>query len=305
MVFNRPGPTAQVFAEIARQQPRTLLVIADGPRTNHPEDAECCARARAIIDQVDWDCVVHRNYADTNLGLRLRISSGLNWAFGSVEEAIVLEDDCLPHPTFFRFCEELLERYRNNPRVMHISGDNFQFGRHQITTSYYFSRYPHIWGWASWRRAWAHYDVELMAWTETADRNRYLRSLDDSSERSFWGKCWDDVSQGVINTWDYQWAFACLAQEGLCVMPAQNLVSNIGFGGPATNTVSQQGLFDRMVTFPMRFPLSHPTRIERDARADSHTARLFFCGGGHIPRRSLALNIVRRLLEPFRGLRAC
>jgi len=304
MVFNRPGPTAQVFAEIARAQPRTLLVIADGPRTNHPEDAECCARTRAIVDQVDWDCVVHRDFADTNLGLRRRISSGLNWAFGSVEEAIVLEDDCLPHPTFFRFSEELLERYRDDPRVMHISGDNFLFGQHPIASSYYFSRYSHIWGWATWRRAWAHYDVELKAWKDPAERSRCLRCFDDPSERAFWSKCWDGVSQGVIDTWDYQWAFACLARQGLCVMPAHNLVSNIGFGGSATHTVSQKSPFDRMQTSPLQFPLLHPRRTERDVAADARTARLFFCGGADTPCRSRAGSILRRLLQPFRSVLA-
>src|SRR5665648_587346 len=157
IIFNRPETTRRVFAEIAKARPTKLLVIADGPRATHPDDAEKCAVVRAIIDGVDWDCEVLKNYSDVNLGCKRRVSSGLDWVFDTVEEAIILEDDCLPHPTFFRFCEEMLAKYRDDKRIAMISGDNFQFGKKRTEYSYYFSRYTHIWGWASWRRAWDNY----------------------------------------------------------------------------------------------------------------------------------------------------
>ena len=146
IIFNRPDTTKRVFAEIAKARPPKLLVIADGPRADHPADVEKCAAVRAIIDGVDWDCEVLKNYSDVNLGCKRRVSSGLDWVFDTVEEAIILEDDCLPHPTFFRFCEEMLEKYRDDKRIAMISGDNLQFGRKRTGYSYYFSRYPHIWG---------------------------------------------------------------------------------------------------------------------------------------------------------------
>lgn len=149
LIFNRPDTTRRVFAEIAKARPPKLLVVADGPRADHPDDVEKCAAVRAIIDGIDWDCKVLTNYSDINLGCKRRVSSGLDWVFDTVEEAIILEDDCLPHPAFFRFCEEMLNKYRDDKRIAMISGDNFQFGRKRTEYSYYFSRYPHIWGWAS------------------------------------------------------------------------------------------------------------------------------------------------------------
>src|SRR5512139_3287315 len=164
IIFNRPDTAERVFAEIAKARPPKLLVVADGPRANRSGEAEKCAATRAIIDRVDWDCEVLTNFSDTNLGCKNRVSSGIDWVFEQVPEAIILEDDCLPHPTFFRFCEELLERYRDDERIGMISGDNFQLGQKRTDASYYFSRYNHIWGWASWRRAWRHYDREASAW---------------------------------------------------------------------------------------------------------------------------------------------
>ena len=164
LVFNRPHTTDKVFSEIAAANPRKLLIVADGPRPDQPGEAERCVAVRAIVDRVDWDCEVLTNYSDINLGCKARISSGLDWVFDTVEEAIVLEDDCLPHPSFFRFCEELLVKYRDDERIAQIGGVNFQSGRRRTNYSYYFSRYAHIWGWATWRRAWRHYDVALKAW---------------------------------------------------------------------------------------------------------------------------------------------
>ena len=145
IIFNRPDTTAKVFEAIRQAKPPKLLVIADGARIDKPGEAEKCAAARAIINQVDWQCEVLTNYSNVNLGCRKRVSSGLDWVFEQVEEAIVLEDDCLPHPSFFQYCQELLEKYRDDERIMMISGDNFQFGNETTEYSYYFSRYGHCW----------------------------------------------------------------------------------------------------------------------------------------------------------------
>ena len=154
IIFNRPDTTSRVFAEIARARPSKLIVVADGPRAEFPGEAELCARARAVIDAVDWKCEVVTDFSDRNLGCRARVSSGLDFVFSQVEEAIILEDDCLPHSSFFPFCESLLQKYRDEDRVMAISGDNFHRGCRYTDFSYFFSRFVHIWGWASWRRAW-------------------------------------------------------------------------------------------------------------------------------------------------------
>lgn len=283
IIFNRPDTTKRVFAEIAKARPPKLLVIADGPRADHPDDAEKCAAVRAIIDGVDWDCEVLTNYSDVNLGCKRRVSSGLDWVFDTVEEAIVLEDDCLPHPTFFRFCEEMLEKYRDDERIAMISGDNFQFGRKRTGYSYYFSRYTHIWGWASWRRAWDNYDVDMKIWPEIRE-GRWLEDLLGAKKSVwYWKYIFKNVYNGKIDSWAYQWTFSCWIQSALTVLPNVNLVSNIGFGMKAVHTkVSNE--FAEMETEAMRFPISHPNYILRDSAADSITENKTFSGQPFIRR---------------------
>jgi hypothetical protein len=275
LIFNRPDTTERVFAEIARARPPELLVVADGPRSDQPGDREKCDAARAVIDRVDWDCNVLKNYSDENLGCRRRVSSGLDWVFDTLEEAIILEDDCLPHPTFFRFCEELLEFYRDDERIMMISGDNFQFGRKRTPYSYYFSLYTHIWGWASWRRAWKHYDVEMKLWPEIKNGSWLHDLLLDRRAIKYWTKTFQRVYEGKIDTWDYSWTFACWSQNGLTILPNENLISNIGFREDGTHTASSTRTAN-MPTKDLDFPLKHPPFVIRDVHADERTSKLFF-----------------------------
>jgi hypothetical protein len=275
IIFNRPDTTAQVFSEIRRARPPKLLVVADGPRIDRPGETEKCAASRAIIEQVDWPCEVIRNYSDTNLGCKRRVSSGLDWVFQTVEEAIILEDDCLPHPSFFRFCEELLERYREDERIGIISGDNFQFGKRRTNDSYYFSRNAHIWGWASWRRTWHKYDVEMKQWPDVKSQEWLSDILQDKKLVRYWIDIFDDVFKNKIDTWDYQLNFACLINSMLNIMPNNNLISNIGFGAGASRT-TKKNKFSGMPVSEMRFPLLHPPIIIRDALADGIVERDIF-----------------------------
>jgi hypothetical protein len=291
IIFNRPALTARVFEAIRKARPPKLLVVADGPRPNQPGEAEKCAAARAIIEKVDWPCEVLKNYSDTNLGCKLRPSSGLDWVFQSVPEAIILEDDCLPQPSFFPFCEELLEKYREDERIMLISGDNFQFGRRRTAYSYYFSRYPHTWGWASWRRAWKLMDPDIKLWPEIRDGGWLEDMLADHPRN--WGNTWranfEDVYKGNNSIWDYQWTLACWANSGLTVLPNMNLVSNIGFGADAIHTTGPSP-FANLPLEQMTFPLSHPPFVIRDTQADDLTQRTMF---GVPP--TLKQRILRRL----------
>jgi len=285
MIFNRPQTTAQVFERVRRARPRRLLIAADGPRAGNPDDEHGCAAAREIVSDVDWPCEVTTEFSSSNLGCRTRLSSGLDWVFGLVDSAIVLEDDCLPHPSFFSYCEQLLDHYADEDRVMHVSGDNFSsIGRRGprwrlSRPSYYFSRYPHVWGWASWRRAWAAYDVDMRTWRDPATRDRVLAGFEDPGERDFWETTWGDTAAGRVDTWDYQWVFACIERGGLSAMPRRNLVSNIGFGEGARHTVGKSPLAD-LPTAEIESPLRHPGEIARDRRADAHSASLFFGASG-------------------------
>jgi hypothetical protein len=270
IIFNRPDTTAQVFEVIRQVKPPLLLVIADGARDSKLGEAEKCSATRAIIDRVDWDCEVRTNYSDVNLGCKRRVSSGIDWVFEQVEEAIILEDDCLPHPSFFNYCEELLCHYRYDNRVMSISGDNFQFGKQRTNHSYYFSKYNHIWGWATWRRAWQYFDVNMKLWNTVRDGSWLNDIWQDTLLVKTWHDNFQQVYDGEIDTWDYQWAFACWIQSGLTVLPNINLISNIGFGADATHTKEEINELANLPVEPMSFPLIHPEFVLCDSKSDEY-----------------------------------
>ncbi|MDR1162513.1 MAG: glycosyltransferase family 2 protein [Candidatus Accumulibacter sp.] len=266
-IFNRPETTARVFAEIARAKPSRLFVVADGPRTDRPGEAERCAEARAVVEKLDWECEVSTNYSESNLGCKERVSSGIDWVFEHAPEAIILEDDCLPHPSFFRFCDEMLECYRDDARVGMINGCNFQFGRAHVDASYHFSRCVHVWGWATWRRAWRFYDKNATAWPLLRQNDRLAHVFPRVSDYRHWKKIFDRVHRGEIDTWDYQWNLSLWSQSLLCVAPDVNLVSNIGFGKDATHT-KIGGITSDMAVEAMRFPLEHPAFVLTDGDAE-------------------------------------
>lgn len=279
LIFNRPDVTAKVFEAIRAARPRKLLVVADGPRATKAGEAERCRATRAIVDRVDWDCEVRRNFSETNLGCMGRVSSGLDWAFGLEESAIVLEDDCVPHPTFFGFCQELLDRYREDARVMAIAGDNFQFGRRRGSSSYYFSRYNHCWGWASWRRAWRHFDAGMREWPAMRDGGWLMDVLGSARAADYWRRIFDAVSENRIDSWAYRWTFACWRESGLTCLPSVNLVSNIGFSGDATHTRGRDRYAD-MAVEAVETPLLHPPFVVRDSVADAYTQDTMFASPG-------------------------
>ncbi|MCC6188960.1 MAG: glycosyltransferase family 2 protein [Anaerolineales bacterium] len=295
VVFNRPDTTRQVMNVVRQARPPMLLVVADGPRLDRPGEAQRCAEVRGVVEAVDWPCEVLTNYSDVNLGCRQRVATGLTWVFDQVEEAIILEDDCVPHPSFFRFCEELLTRYRYNNQVMIVSGDNFQMGRQRTKDSYYYSRYPHIWGWATWRRAWRLFDDEMRLWPEVRDGG-WLKDLFGSySVAGYWRRHLQAAYDRRIDTWDYGWAFACWVYHGLCVLPNVNLVTNIGFNVAATNTRGNSRVAN-LAAEEMRFPLAYPPFMIADERSDALTASRLFRSAGMVGYVKWALRVLSQQL---------
>ncbi len=271
IIFNRPEHTLQAFRQIAAARPERLFVIADGPRAMVPEDAAKVKAARAVTEAVDWPCEVLRNYADTNMGCGVRPSTGISWVFQHVEECIILEDDCVASPAFFRFCQEMLARYRDDESVMTVSGDQF-LHRRLPGDSYLFSRYPLIWGWATWRRAWARFEFEMRQWPSLRE-TPWLRDLLENERASrYWTARFDYVANGRrSDIWDVAWVFATWLHRGMCIHPVRNLVSNIGVGAESTHTRDEAGTMaaeDGSMTFPLR----HPQRTRVDCRYDD---RLF------------------------------
>ena len=280
IIFNRPHTTRRVLEVIRQVQPRQLFVAADGPRSDQPDDEEKCESTRAVVDEmVDWPCDVHKNYAEVNMGCGPRPATAITWFFENVERGIILEDDCVPHPTFFRFCEELLEYYKDNERVMHISGDNFQYGHKRGNASYYFSAFTHTWGWATWRRAWKHFDFSLTS----VEAQKHI--------------------------WDFQWMKTVKRNGGVAVLPKVNLVSNIGFDADATHSSTRSRYAD-IPTVSIEFPLMHPTRIEADRAADNYTSRTHFREEGFNERKLIRglknlipLSMRQRLKQELLSLR--
>jgi hypothetical protein len=276
LVFNRPVTTQKVFDEIKKAKPKKLFIIADAPRDNVPGEKAKCDEVKKIVESVNWDCEVKRNYADTNLGCGKRISSGLDWVFSQTEEAIMLEDDCLPHPSFFRFCQEMLDYYRNDEKVMFISGDNFQSKKRNPRYSYYFSAYNHVWGWAAWKRTWDKYDYNMKLWPSIKENKLLGKWLTSPASEKFWTRLFQRVFAKKINTWDIQLTFACFINRGLSVVPEVNLISNIGFGSDSTHTADSKNNSSMLPVKEMVFPLKHPQIIIRDIKADIYEEKTHF-----------------------------
>jgi hypothetical protein len=278
IVFNRPETTRQVFEAIRSARPPRLYIAADGPRLDRIGEAERCSEVRAIASSVDWSCDVKTLYRSSNLGCKAGVSSAINWFFSHDVEGVILEDDILPTRTFFQYCDELLERYRDDERVGLISGCNLISSRHEVRTSYFFSRYNHIWGWASWRRAWKHYDVSMSHWPKWRDGGG-LATVSAGSRRfeRYWRQTFDRAHAGAVDTWDYQWTFACWRTGMLAALPHRNQQANLGFGCDATHTTSGAPRYVReSPPVELDFPLVHPTVVKPDVAADRLVGRHVF-----------------------------
>jgi hypothetical protein len=299
VVFNRPRHTRETFAAIRAYRPTDLFIIADGPRPGHSTDTQRCREVRELLAEVDWPCRVHRNYADQNLGLKRRVSSGLDWVFEHVEDAIILEDDCLPHPDFFEFCTALLAKYRDDQRVSVITGNNFQDGRRRGNAAYYFSKYCHCWGWATWRRSWSLYESDLPFWPDWERSPRWRQVLPEGRERRYWSSIFNRVARHEIDSWAYPWTASVWYRGGLTATPNTNLVTNIGFGPDGTHTVTAEDI-DGIPSGALG-ALTHPLRVEQDHEADGYVFEHTFGGREQRAHRRL-LSLARRAAGKVRRL---
>ena len=240
IVFNRPDTTAIVFQKIREIKPRKLFLAADGPRPSREGEKERCDAVRKIITEgVDWDCDVQLKFSDINLGCGRAESSAMLWFFESVGEGIVIEDDTLPDTSFFYFCKELLAYYRNDETVRMIGGNNFQGGKKRGDGSYYFSNLTHSWGYASWWRAWKDYDFQLKTFDDFKIKQIIEKKFSKADERHYWLKIYHNMLAGAYDTWDFQFLFKMWEKDAVCIIPNENLVTNIGFGNNATHTTDK------------------------------------------------------------------
>jgi hypothetical protein len=269
-IFNRPDVTQQVFDAIRKLKPAVLLVVGDGARSSKDGENALVEQTRKIVNQTDWNCDLRLDFVNDNLGCKRRVSSGLGWIFQQFEEAIILEDDCVPDASFFPFCQQLLERYRNDERVFSISGNNFQSGQSRCDNGYYFSKYFHCWGWASWRRVYQQIDWNLACWSQFVREGGLLSLADSSDEPNFWERILGKQANGEVDSWAYTWLASCWMNECLNVLPDVNLVSNIGFSESATHTRSSNSKLANLPTNALT-GWSEPTKFERNFQADRYT----------------------------------
>lgn len=266
-IFNRPDLTEIVFESIRKVKPEKLLVIADGPRNK--TEVLLCQQTREITERIDWNCEVLRNYSTVNLTSPIRCSTGLNWIFSEVEEAIILEDDCLPSLSFFDFCQNLLEYYRDDKRIMHISGSNFHRLKRNIDYTYCFSKYGTAWGWATWRRAWEKFDFTMKAWP-TLREEGWIESIHkDVREQEYWTEVFDKCTFGSDPHWDYAWMYSCWLHGGLSIIPGSNLVSNLGCRADGTR---HRSATDPLALIPIYDieTIQHPSLVLNDKHMDTH-----------------------------------
>lgn len=267
VIFNRPDTTALVFDKIREAKPKKLYIAADAPRRGNAKDELNCKQVKDIVSHIDWDCELKTLYRTENGGCKDAVSAAITWFFENEEEGIILEDDCLPASSFFRFCDEMLERYRDDRRIRHITGCNLQEGIQRGAASYYFSNRVHVWGWASWRRVWNEYDIDLEKYSSEDAKKALLDIYNDPMIANIWTEIFNKVKKDELNSWAYPLDFINFFNNGLVIIPNKNLISNIGFGTEGTHSTTKKGAFDHVPLAELE-EITHPVFIVPDKEAD-------------------------------------
>lgn len=273
LLFNRMDTTKQVFEAIRKAKPARLYIACDGAHKEKKKEADKVNAIRDyVLTNIDWDCEVNTLFRDNNLGCKRAVSEAITWFFKHESQGIILEDDCLPSQSFFWFCEEMLNHYKDDLRVWHISGNNFQWGKKRGSADYYFSNYTHIWGWATWADRWKEYDVTINTLKEFKKTQQIKNIFDNRREQKFWLSAFEMVNTDKISAWDYQWSYCAFINHGLSILPNKNLVKNIGFSEGATHTHDLESKMANIATNELVFPIEHPKFIIRNKEADKLTA---------------------------------
>ena len=269
LIFNRPDTTKKVFEIIRQIQPKYLYVAADGPRENIHGEVEICQETRnVVLKHIDWDCKLVTRLNNNNLGCGKNVSGAISWFFENVEQGIILEDDCVPSLSFFNFCENLLDKYKGQENIYMISGSNFQ-NKVYGNASYFFSEYGHVWGWATWRRAWNKYAYSVKVFNENAIKKSLAAHFKKQLEFEYWYSIYVKMKKELIDTWDYQWHIAIWINNGISITPNKNLVTNIGFNNNGTHTLCEiQGVSNKK-SESIEI-IKHPIKIKIQREADKY-----------------------------------
>ena len=286
LIFNRPDVTRKVFEQIRLLKPYNLYVAADGPREDKTGEYEICQKTRNIILSIDWECDVKTLYRENNLGCKLAVNSAVTWFFSQVDEGIILEDDCYPNLSFFKYCQELLEIYRYHQNIYLIGGTSFQAAQLRIKESYYFTNYAQIWGWASWKRAWHMNNHEYFDYDSKTSPENLNHIFNSKPEEKYWITAFDKCKKGEINTWDYQWVYYIWKNKGVSITPKINLIENIGFQNNSTHQFLSDSYKSELKSQEIFFPLVHPQEIKINKQADIRIYKNIY---SHSPKRLFRL----------------
>ena len=269
LVFNRLDTTKQVLAAIRKAQPRQLFIAADGPRPTKVGEYEKCLEVRETVDDsIDWPCEVHRLYRENNSGSGPAVSEAITWFFSQIEMGIILEDDCLPDDSFFEYADKVLHRYANDERIMHVSGHNLQCGMERGKNSYYFSKLPATWGWATWKRAWIKFSFDFYQDTDSDIINVLSRSLGRQSYVDYYFNEIQATKNNLVSAWDYQWFYVLMRNDAISITPQSNLIINLGFDAYGTHTFTAPYWYKYLVNKPLR-DMSFDEEIIINEKADS------------------------------------
>ena len=298
----RPEKTLRVIEKIKEVNPKKIYIASDGYKKGDKKNKAKVEETREIIkNHINWKCEAKNLFSINNQGCKYGVSNAINWFFQNENEGIILEDDCLPHIDFFYFCEEILRKYRFDDRVWSVTGQNVQNGKWHGDASYYFSKYSHCWGWASWRRCWENYDRDIKSWPKYKKSNLLSNLFENNKEIKYWKRTFDNLYyQSTPDTWDYQWTYACMINSGLTVIPNQNLIENIGFDYEATHT--QNMVFETKISNFNRFtssiiPIKHPENIYQNKKADLNTELICYSG---YP--LLTINSIKKLMKKLKSI---
>ncbi len=296
IIFNRLDTAKKVFEAIRNYRPSHLFVAADGARSEKQGEAAVCEEVRSwVLQHIDWDCEIKTLFQEKNLGCGEAPAKAITWFFEQVEEGIVLEDDCLPHPDFFLFCEKLLPYYRTNNAISIISGCNFDKANEYSTDdSYFYSVFPYTWGWASWRRNWQNYDYNLTEWKSIKSKKFLRRLFSEKKYQQPWVETFNSLSHtGKKDIWDFQFFFQCFKRKQLSIVPNVNLISNIGCNENGTHTLNADNPKANIPLQSMPFPLKHPQRFERNYGYDEALQKMNY---GEVEQVSL-FKMVKRFVK--------
>ena len=269
LTFNRPSETSILIKKLSLVKPSKIYISQDGPRKSNINDKVNCEKVKKIFKYIDWKCEIFYKFNENNLGCRSSVSSAINWFFQNEEKGIILEDDCIPSDTFFLFCEKMLDKYENSNEIYVVSGSNFQKNIKIGNADYYFSKYAHCWGWATWRRAWISYDDSMKFWPKLKISNYWKKLHNTKLEKKYWLNIFNKVSNKKIDSWDYVWLASIWNSKGITITPNINLVKNIGFNKNATNTLFSSNYENDKLTFnEFKEDIKDPSEILVNTKAD-------------------------------------